>query len=183
MTESGTPLCTLIRAVAFAADKHRDQRRKDIKASPYINHPIALAHVLANEAGIEDESVLVAALLHDTLEDTKTTRDELVAAFGERIGAIVSEVSDDKSLPQAERKRLQIEHASSVSREAKLVKLADKISNLRDVAIAPPNGWSTERCQAYFDWAKAVVDELRGTHPVLEQLFDEIYRTQYPAAD
>ena len=166
----------LLQAIAFAADKHRDQRRKDANASPYINHPIALANVLANEGGVDDEAVLVAAILHDTIEDTDTTADELRRLFGKRITGIVLEVTDDKALQKAERKRLQIEHAPHISRRAKLVKLADKICNLRDIAASPPAKWSLERKQAYFDWAKAVVDGLRGAHPVLEQAFDEALR-------
>src|SRR5881628_2714203 len=117
-------LALLLKALAFAAHKHRDQRRKDAQASPYINHPIALADVLVNEGGVTDVDVLCAALLHDTVEDTATTHEELANAFGSRIARIVAEVTDDKSLPKAERKRLQVEHAASLSREAKLVKLA-----------------------------------------------------------
>lgn len=168
----------LIQALAFAAGKHRDQRRKDAAASPYINHPIALANVLANEAGIDDERVLIAAILHDTVEDTETTEQELVREFGQEVAGIVLEVSDDKTLPVAERKRLQIEHAAALSRRAKLVKLADKICNLRDVANNPPTGWSSTRKREYFDWAKAVVDNLRGAHPGLESIFDESYRNR-----
>ena len=117
----------LLQAIAFAADKHRDQRRKDANASPYINHPIALANVLANEGGVDDEAVLVAAILHDTIEDTDTTADELRRLFGRRITDIVLEVTDDKALEKAERKRLQVEHAPHISRRAKLVKLAYNI--------------------------------------------------------
>ncbi|WP_153138291.1 HD domain-containing protein [Paraburkholderia agricolaris] len=167
----------VIRAIAFAADRHRNQRRKDADASPYVNHPIALANVLANEGEIEDEDVLVAAILHDTIEDTETTEHELVHLFGQRVANIVSEVTDDKSLLKAERKRLQVEHAAHISSRAKLVKLADKICNLRDVAQNPPADWPLERKQEYFDWAKAVVDGLRGAHPGLETLFDESYRS------
>ena len=166
----------VIRAISFAADKHRNQRRKDIEASPYINHPIALANILANEAGIEDEKVLVAAILHDTIEDTETTAQELADLFGDDVTAIVLEVTDDKSLPKVERKRLQIEHAPTISRRAKLVKLADKIANLRDIAASPPADWPLKRQQEYFDWAKAVVDGLRGIHPTLERIFDEAYK-------
>lgn len=168
----------LLKAIAFAADKHRNQRRKDKEASPYINHPIALADVLANEAGIEDEKVLIAAVLHDTIEDTDTTEPELAKLFGDEITAIVLEVTDDKALPKAERKRLQIEHALTISRRAKLVKLADKICNLRDMASNPPAEWSLERRQEYFDWAKAVIDGLRSSHPTLERLFDEAFRNK-----
>ncbi len=168
----------LLRAISFAATKHRDQRRKDLVASPYINHPIALANVLANEAGIEDERVLIAAVLHDTVEDTETTEQELVKEFGQEIAVVVLEVTDDKALPKAERKRLQIEHAGTISRRAKLVKLADKICNLRDLAISPPANWSLQRKRDYFDWAKAVVDGLRGTHPGLEAIFDEAYKAR-----
>lgn len=168
----------ILAAIAFAADKHRNQRRKDAAASPYINHPISLANVLANEAGIDDERVLIAAILHDTLEDTETTVQELVRHFGQEIADIVLEVTDDKTLLKAERKQQQIEHASTISRRAKLVKLADKICNLRDIATAPPAGWSLRRKQGYFDWAKAVIDGLRGVHPSLEYLFDTTYKAR-----
>ena len=169
-------LALLFRALAFAAHKHRDQRRKDAEASPYINHPIALAEVLAGECGVADIEVLAAALLHDTIEDTATTADELRAEFGGRIAAIVEEVTDDQSLPKAERKRLQIEHAPVLSAGAKLVKLADKICNLRDVADRPPAKWDLQRRQEYFEWAKRVIDGLRGAHPGLEAAFDAAYR-------
>ena len=165
----------ILKALEFAALKHRDQRRKDAQASPYINHPIALANVLAREGGGTDSTVLAAALLHDTLEDTQTTPAELRDAFGETVASIVEEVTDDKSLPKAERKRRQVEHAASLSREAKLVKLADKICNVRDVAAHPPAKWDLARRREYFDWAKEVIDQIRGIHPVLERKFDEAH--------
>ena len=171
----------LLMATAFAADKHRHQRRKNAEASPYINHPIALANVLKNEGGIADAKVLAAALLHDTIEDTDATAEELETRFGKEITAIVLEVTDDKSLPKAERKRLQVEHAASISHRAKLVKLADKICNLRDLLTAPPARWTDERIQGYFDWAKAVVDGLRGANPALEKLFDQLYARRVQA--
>ena len=155
-------LALLLKALSFAAHKHRDQRRKDAEASPYINHPIALAQVLAAEGGVSDIQVLAAALLHDTIEDTDTNGEELEREFGGRIAAIVAEVTDDTALPKADRKRLQIEHASSLSEGAKLVKLADKICNLRDVAERPPSKWDLQRRQEYFEWAKQVIDGLRG---------------------
>jgi guanosine-3',5'-bis(diphosphate) 3'-pyrophosphohydrolase len=170
MTEK-TDTQLLIEALKFAALKHKDQRRKDIEASPYINHPIALTDVLANECGICDPEILVAAILHDTVEDTETTADELVEKFGPGVARIVMEVTDDTSLSRAERKKRQIEHAPGLSNKAKAVKLADKISNLRDVAQSPPEGWSLERQQQYFDWAKQVVDGLRGQWPELEEIF------------
>ena len=167
---------TIIKAMAFAADKHRNQRRRDVEASPYINHPIAVANVLANEAHIGDERVLVAAILHDTIEDTETTEQELVRNFGQDVADLVLAVTDDKTLASAERKRLQVEHAPALSRRAKLVKLADKICNLRDVAGSPPATWPLERRQEYFEWAKAVLDGVRGAHPELERIFDEAYK-------
>ncbi len=166
---------TLVEAVAFAADKHRAQRRKDIAASPYINHPIALANVLANEGGVTNLTALCAAVLHDTVEDTDTTEQELAERFGNDITSVVMEVTDDKSLDKARRKELQIEHAPHMSYAARLVKLADKISNLRDILASPPVDWSTERKQAYFDWAAQVVESLRGTHPTLEGVFKAVY--------
>jgi guanosine-3',5'-bis(diphosphate) 3'-pyrophosphohydrolase len=165
----------ILQALEFAAHKHRDQRRKDAQASPYINHPIALANVLVREGGVTDPVVIAAALLHDTLEDTQTTSAELRETFGDRIAGIVEEVTDDQRLLKAERKRLQIEHAAHISREAKLVKLADKICNVRDVAVQPPAKWDLARRREYFDWAKAVVDRMRGVHPELERKFDEAY--------
>ncbi len=168
-------LTLLLKALSFAAHKHRDQRRKDAEASPYINHPIALAEVLAAEGGVSDIEVLAAALLHDTIEDTATTYEELVEHFGSRIAGMVAEVTDDQNLPKADRKRLQIEHAAGLSAGAKLVKLADKICNLRDVADRPPAKWDLPRRQEYFEWAKRVIDGLRGTHPRLEAAFDAAY--------
>jgi len=165
----------LLHALAFAAERHRKQRRKDADASPYINHPIALAQVLCNEAGVEDAEVLAAAVLHDTIEDTKTTEDELAAAFGSVIASTVAEVTDNKLLAKQTRKELQVQHAPCLSERAKLVKLADKICNLRDVAATPPVDWPLEQRQAYFDWAKRIVDGLRGAHPRLEAIFDAVY--------
>ena len=170
------PVAPLLKALAFAAHKHRDQRRKDARASPYINHPIALADVLRNEGGITDATVLCAALLHDTIEDTETTPEELEREFGKRVREVVLEVTDDKRLPKKERKQLQIDHAPHLSKAAKLVKLADKICNLRDVADNPPSTWDLARRQEYFDWARNVVDGLRGVHPGLERAFDEAFR-------
>jgi guanosine-3',5'-bis(diphosphate) 3'-pyrophosphohydrolase len=172
----GTDLGDVIRALAFAADKHRHQRRKDREASPYINHPIDLAHILANEASVVDPLVLVAAILHDTVEDTETTPDELSREFGPEVSAIVAEVTDDKRLPKHERKRLQEVHAPGASFRAQQVKLADKISNLRDLVTRPPADWDVERKRAYFDWCKRVVDGVRGRHAVLEALFDAAYQ-------
>jgi guanosine-3',5'-bis(diphosphate) 3'-pyrophosphohydrolase len=117
----------------------------------------------------------MAAVLHDTVEDTETTPAELAARFGERIAGIVMEVTDDKALPKDTRKRLQVEHAPRLSPEARLVKLADKICNLRDILASPPSGWPPERKRDYFDWAKAVVDGLRGVNQPLEILFDATY--------
>jgi GTP diphosphokinase / guanosine-3',5'-bis(diphosphate) 3'-diphosphatase len=169
------PTGSILDALQFAAFKHRDQRRKDHAASPYINHPIALANVLWHEGAIRDPAVICAALLHDTVEDTQTTAEELQNAFGRKIARVVLEVTDDKLLPKAERKRRQIEHAPHLSRAAKLVKLADKICNLRDVAASPPPAWSLRRRRAYFDWAKKVVDGLRGVNRRLERAFDAAF--------
>ena len=169
------PLAGVFEALQFAALKHRDQRRKDLEASPYINHPIALANVLWREGGVRDPAVIVAALLHDTIEDTDTSPGELREHFGRQVAGIVLEVTDDRSLARADRKRLQVSHAPRLSREAKLVKLADKICNLRDMGQSPPLTWPLSRQREYFDWARRVVDGLRGASPALEKLFDEVY--------
>ena len=174
MNPTPDALCLLLQALSFAAEKHRHQRRKDARASPYINHPIALAHVLCHEGGVTDVTVLCAAVLHDTLEDTDTTAEELTAAFGPRVSAIVEEVTDDKSLDKPLRKQRQIEHAAHLSNQAKLVKLADKICNVRDVLGCPPADWPAARRQAYLDWSAQVVAGLRGVHAGLEAVFDAL---------
>jgi guanosine-3',5'-bis(diphosphate) 3'-pyrophosphohydrolase len=164
-----------IKVVAFAAEKHKTQRRKDADSSPYINHPIALANVLANEGGIMDHNVLCAAVLHDTIEDTQTNAEELRGLFGDKITSIVLEVTDDKSIKdKAVRKQLQVEHAPHASHEAKLVKLADKICNLRDILASPPANWDSERKLEYFKWAERVVAGVRGTNAYLEKIFDAL---------
>ena len=168
-----TDFALVVDALSFAAHKHRDQRRKDRDASPYINHPIALMRVLSVEAGIQDPLVLGAALLHDTVEDTETTPEELAERFGPAIRDLVLEVTDDKALPKAERKRQQVLHAAGASEGARLIKLADNICNLLDVADHPPNGWDLARRQEYFDWSAEVIEQLRGTHPGLEAIFDQ----------
>lgn len=165
----------ILRAIAFAADKHRNQRRKDADATPYINHPIALANVLKEEGGVTDPVVLAAAILHDTIEDTETTAYELETLFGPDVTKVVLEVTDDKTLGKAERKQLQIEHASTASHQAKLVKLADKICNLRDILASPPADWSAARKREYFEWAKRVVDNVRGASRELENSFDVVF--------
>jgi guanosine-3',5'-bis(diphosphate) 3'-pyrophosphohydrolase len=162
----------LLAAIDFAADKHRDQKRKDRESSPYVNHPIQVAEVLARVGRVDEREVLLAAVLHDTLEDTETTRRELVGRFGARVACIVAEVTDDKSLPKAERKRLQVEHAPDLSRAAKLIKLGDRICNVRDVAESPPLGWSRPRRVEYLRWSRDVVAGCRGTHAALEREFD-----------
>jgi len=166
---------TLLIALEFAAHKHRDQRRKDAAASPYINHPIALARLLAAEGGVHDEATLVAAILHDTIEDTDTSPAELLALFGKKVARVVAEVTDDTSLPKARRKHLQIDHAPRMSKRAALVKLADKTCNLRDVAHHPPTGWPLRRRRQYFDWARAVIDALPPVSRRLRCAFDEAY--------
>jgi guanosine-3',5'-bis(diphosphate) 3'-pyrophosphohydrolase len=161
-------------AFAFAADKHRGQVRKDAARTPYIEHPLAVAHLLA-EAAIDDLTIVQAALLHDTMEDTQTSRTELEQAFGLEVAGLVAELTDDKSLPKAERKRLQRAHAGHKSPRAAILKVADKTCNLRDLHDAPPHDWPLSRKQEYFDWARAVVDALPPVPQRLRDLFDEAY--------
>lgn len=167
-----TSISLVLRAAAFAADKHRNQRRKDHARTPYINHPLAVARVLAEEGGVKDLEILAAAILHDTLEDTETTRLELEREFGARIAALVSEVTDDKSLPKQRRKQLQIDHAPMKSKGAALIKIADKICNLRDLRDSPPKQWTAERRQRYRQWASDVVTALPLGRHRLRRVFD-----------
>lgn len=164
----------LLHAMKFAAQKHAGQRRKDARATPYINHPIEVAEHLASVGGISDEDVLVAALLHDTIEDTPTTAAEIETLFGSRVAAIVLECTDDKCLEKAERKRLQIVSAMAKSPEAKCVKIADKTCNLGSILASPPVGWSISRQREYFEWAGLVVRGLLGVNGRLDARFQEI---------
>ena len=165
---------TLLKAILFAAEKHRDQRRKDEPHTPYVNHPIQVAEILWRVGDVRDEATLLAAILHDTIEDTPTTADEIGSRFGKEVVTLVLEVTDDKSLPKEERKRLQVEHAPELTSKAKLIKLADKICNLRDLLDSPPAGWPLSRRQEYLLWTEKVVRGLRGTNPDLEGLYDQI---------
>jgi (p)ppGpp synthase/HD superfamily hydrolase len=179
--EIGTPveraaeiLGPLLTAIHFAADKHRDQRRKDEEASPYINHPIEVAEVLARVGGVKDLVTLQGAILHDTIEDTNTTPEELEAAFGVEVRKVVQEVTDDTKLPKADRKRLQIEHSPHLSLRAKHIKLGDKIANVRSVVETPPSKWPLSRRKEYLDWTEQVIAGLRGTNEPLERFYDEL---------
>ncbi|KAH8278740.1 hypothetical protein KR018_008118, partial [Drosophila ironensis] len=181
----------------FAACKHRNQRRhvsykvgnateqnqfdslwflKDQQETPYVNHVINVSTILSLEACCADEAVLMAALLHDVVEDTNTTFEDVEKYFGPDVCGLVREVTDNKSLEKQERKRLQIVNAAKSSPRAKLIKLADKLDNLRDLMVNTPKGWTEERREQYFAWSKEVVDNLRGTNANLESKLDAIFR-------
>ena len=173
MSDDSVSTTILLKAVQFAAVKHQTQRRKDVDASPYINHPIEVAHVLADVGGITDLPTLVAAVLHDTIEDTETTPGELEDQFGPTVRRAVEEVTDDKTLDKAARKERQVEHAPTLSDRAKAIKLADKIANVCDVIDNPPTTWSLARRIEYLDWTERVVAGCRGTNDALERYYDE----------
>jgi len=162
----------LLEAIRFAADKHRAQRRKDTDQSPYINHPIEVVQLLWEVGGVRDVEVLLAAILHDTIEDTETHPKEISDRFGEQVLSFVLEVTDDKNLPKGERKRLQIVNAPHKSYGAKLIKLADKACNVRNLVTMPPKDWSLKRKQEYLLWGEKVVAGLRGTNAALEEYYD-----------
>lgn len=157
-------LAVLFEALSYASKMHARQRRKDKEASPYINHPIDVANILVTVGNIQDTSVLAAAILHDTVEDTEASEADLIERFGEDIASLVMECTDDKSLPKDRRKQLQIEHAPHKSPRAKHIKIADKISNVRDLSSSPPKDWPTERVREYLDWSEKVVNGLGETN-------------------
>jgi guanosine-3',5'-bis(diphosphate) 3'-pyrophosphohydrolase len=161
-------------AISFAARKHGHQKRKGKSGMPYINHPLDVADILCSIGGITDIRVLVAAVLHDTLEDTDTTPEELKLLFGEDVANLVQEVSDDKSLPRHVRKQLQIEHAPQLSLGAKLIKIADKISNVKDLVGEPPVEWDAKKIEEYIVFARKVVDGARGVNIKLENYFEGV---------
>jgi guanosine-3',5'-bis(diphosphate) 3'-pyrophosphohydrolase len=166
----------ILKAAHFAAKKHRDQRRKDKHASPYIIHPISVALAITQIGGVDDPEILAAALLHDTLEDTATKPEELEAEFGKKVCEYVLDVSDDKTLPKDERKRRQIEHAKKISKGAALIKLGDKISNVTDVINSPPEDWDINRRKEYLDWAEKVIENCPKVNDRMENKFQEIIK-------
>jgi (p)ppGpp synthase/HD superfamily hydrolase len=166
----------VLRAADFAARRHAAQRRKGAAQEPYVNHLLEVAHLLADATGGSDTVLIVAGLLHDTVEDVDVTREELEREFGAEVSALVAEVTDDKSLPKEGRKRLQVETTPHKSDRAKMLKMADKISNLRALISSPPPDWPLERRVAYFYWARDVVAGCRGVNAALERLFDETYK-------
>ncbi len=168
-------ILTLTKAMDFAARKHTDQRRKGEREEPYINHLAEVARLLADATDGDDLDLVLAGLLHDTIEDTETTYDELVGEFGAVVADLVAEVTDDKSLEKAERKRRQVETAPNKSDRAKMIKIADKTSNLRSIVASPPKDWSVERQREYFAWAAKVVAGCRGVNAKLEGWFDDAY--------
>ena len=168
-------IARLTHAAHFAGRAHKDQQRKGIDAEPYVNHLLEVAELVAHAEVPGDVEVVIAALLHDTVEDVGVTEGQLVAEFGARVAALVMAVTDDKSLPKDRRKWLQIEHAPHLPRDAKLIKLADKTSNLRALVRTPPAGWTRKRLHHYVQWAKAVVDACGPVDPRLERLFAEAH--------
>jgi GTP diphosphokinase / guanosine-3',5'-bis(diphosphate) 3'-diphosphatase len=166
----------ILKALRFSAEKHKDQRRKGANATPYINHPIEVTEILWRLGEVRDTTLLLAAILHDTLEDTDATPDEIKSEFGEEVLALVLEVTDDKSLPKQKRKQLQVENAAHKTRNAKLLKLADKISNVQEIVTSPPKAWSLERKQEYLLWSEKVVVGLRGVNEKLERHYDNLLR-------
>jgi guanosine-3',5'-bis(diphosphate) 3'-pyrophosphohydrolase len=166
----------VLKAAQFAAQKHKGQTRDDLDKSPYIDHPKSVARIISEIGGIDDPQILAAALLHDTLEDTETTSEELKSVFGKRVCRLVEEVSDNKNLPKEVRKQHQIEHAAVISADAVLIKLGDKISNVIDIINTPPADWSLERRKKYLDWAEAVIANCPKVNSALEQYFAEVLK-------
>ena len=166
----------LLSALRFAADKHRKQRRKDLDATPYINHLIAVAELLARVGHVDEVTVLQAAILHDTLEDTETTARVLEETFGPRVCSLVQEVTDDRSLPARERKQRQVEHAPHLSAAAKQIKIADKSCNIAKITPKQPVGWELKRKAEYLDWGEKVVAGCRGCNARLEDFFEALLK-------
>lgn len=167
-------LDAILEAAIFAALKHQGQVRKDEQASPYITHPLAVAREIYATGKVDDLNILIAAILHDTIEDTKTNTDEIRAHFGEEVLSFILEVTDDKSLDKDERKLLQVIHSPDLSYPARMIKLADKLVNCRDILHTPPKDWDIIRRREYIQWAYNVVAQIRDTNPHLEAAFDEI---------
>ena len=164
----------LLMAAHFSADRHRDQRRKGVRNTPYINHPLEVAERLARIGGIEDATVLIAAILHDTIEDTETTEAEIRALFGREVAGLVAELTEDKEPHWTVRKRREIDGAAHLSPAAKLIKLVDKTCNVADTAVNPPGDWTLDRRRDYLTFAALVADGCRGQSIALDAEFDRV---------
>jgi guanosine-3',5'-bis(diphosphate) 3'-pyrophosphohydrolase len=169
------PVAQVLAAARFAAEKHSSQKRKGGTGTPYVNHLLEVADLIASHTDGSDTNLLIAALLHDVVEDTPVVMGEVEDRFGADVAGLVAEVTDDKSLPKATRKALQVATAPRISPRAQLIKLADKISNLRSILTSPPEDWTFERKRQYFDWARQVIDGLTQPEPRLKAEFDRLY--------
>lgn len=164
-------MCMVLRAAFFSGEKHKDQRRRDASETPYINHPLEVAYILMEEGGITDAHTLAAALLHDTIEDTNTTREELLMIFGKEVSDLVVELTDLKTTAPEDKKRRELDHAHHLSPKAKLIKLADKTANIRDLVTMPPANWDIQRKSAYFEFAAEIAHAVADASPVLTEVF------------
>jgi (p)ppGpp synthase/HD superfamily hydrolase len=176
---SADDMVRILKGIEFSAEKHKSQTRKNSQKSPYIIHPIGVAHHLMIVGNVRDADILIGALLHDTVEDTNASFEEIQAKFGLTVEGLVRETTDDKSLPKAVRKQLQIEHASHKSPGAAMIKLADKFYNLTDMTRETPTGedgepWTQERIDTYFAWAKQVIDALPPVNTELKAAVDQL---------
>lgn len=174
MSAENSSVTQLLAAATFSAERHRDQRRKGERVTPYINHPLEVAERIARIGGVHDIEVLVAAILHDTIEDTETTAEEIELQFGPTVASLVLEVTDDRLLTSMERKRLEIEHAPLLTPRAKLIKLADKICNVADTEANPPTSWTRQRRRDYLDFAEQIALGCRGTNAALDAEFERV---------
>ncbi|EFO18322.1 hypothetical protein LOAG_10172 [Loa loa] len=164
----------IIEAVDLAARRHRQQRRKDAAQTPYVNHPIGVAYILTSEGQITDTTTIIAAILHDIVEHTKTTDEEIRKMFGDEIADIVKECTMVRSMKREARMKSELEKASKLSHKAKLVQLADKLNNIRDIERGTPLGWTKQHVTEYIIFAKDLLSKIRGIHGPLESALDDI---------
>ena len=176
MTIIANDVLRLSRALDYAAQKHSAQRRKGVAQEPYINHLSEVALLLAEATGGTDANLIIAGLLHDCIEDQGVSYEEIVALFGADVAGLVRDVTDDKSLPKAERKRLQVVSAPHKSARARMLKIADKTANLRSVRLSPPSHWDEKRRHDYFAWAREVVEACGEVSPYLLEKFEEAHK-------
>jgi guanosine-3',5'-bis(diphosphate) 3'-pyrophosphohydrolase len=171
--------------IDFAAEKHRFQTRKNKEKTPYISHPIGVAYNLMRVGEVREISIIIGALLHDTIEDTQTTFEEIESKFGKHVAGLVREVTDDKSLATEARKRFQVINASQKSKGAAQIKLADKLFNLNDLYNNPPPDWTQTRIDRYYEWAQSVIDRLPPAndklHAAVEEIINQYWEKQIPA--
>jgi len=156
-------------AAIFATEKHKSQVRSNEKKTPYIIHPIEVADLVMKIGHVYDKDVLITALLHDVMDDTQTTYEQITSLYGTKVSSYLEEMTSKQGLSLKEQKKQQIMQAFRQNPSVAIIKLSDKLSNLKTLATSPPPSWSRDRIDQYFQWAQTVIENLPESNQLLKK--------------